>query len=78
MIIGTVLNSTPVRTGFGLEYRVLYDSNLEAKSQSGREGPGISRQPYSKGDRVVLEYRSSSSYGLWFIKGYEKDFENKA
>jgi hypothetical protein len=67
MILGTVTD-TPFRpTSFGLEHRVSFDVNLEAKSASGQEGPAISDQVYYPGDRVALEYRSTSSYGLWFI-----------
>ena len=72
MILGTVLESKAVKTGYGLEYRVQFDSNPEAKSMDGLAGTALSivgggRFAYRQGDRVVLEYRSASNYGLWFI-----------
>jgi hypothetical protein len=69
MILGTVTDTPFCPTSFGLEYRVNFDTNPEAKSASGQDGPALSDQVYYPGDRVALEYRSTSSYGLWFIVG---------
>ncbi len=69
MITGTILDSKPVRTSFGLEYRVMYDISENAKSQSGCEGPGLSSETLEAGDRVQLAYETGTSFGLWFIIG---------
>jgi hypothetical protein len=69
MVYGTILDSKPVRTSFGMEYRVMYDSNPEAKAQSGCAGPGISGEQFKPGDRVQLAYETGTSFGLWFIIG---------
>lgn len=83
MILGTVLESKAVRTGYGLEYRVQYDKNPDAFAMSGLAGTALSTEvvpgsndfwqilggqlSYRQGDRVVLQYRSGRGYGLWFI-----------
>jgi len=67
MILGTVTDLKPLRTEFGLEYQVNFDDNPAAKSASGLPGPALSPDQYNPGDRVALQYRSTSGYGLWFI-----------
>lgn len=71
MILGTVLEGKATRTIFGMEYRVQYDANPEAKCMSGLAGTALRRgiDKLKQGDRVVLEYQvgPARSYGLWFI-----------
>lgn len=71
MILGTVLPGKPVKTGFGLEYRLKFDVNPDAKSASGDpNGPAIafaSIHHISPGDRVELRYLTGHSFGLWHI-----------
>jgi hypothetical protein len=72
MILGTILESKPVRhTWGGAEYRVQWDKNPEAKSMDGRAGTALQGSAlhgaFHQGDRVVLVYKTGPSYGLWFI-----------
>ena len=71
-VLGTILESKAHQTIFGMEYRVQWDKNPEAKSMDGRAGTALyssTRPPLQQGDRVVLEYQvgPGHSYGLWFI-----------
>lgn len=70
MILGTILESKPVgHTWAGLEYRVQWDNNPAANAMDGRAGTALAanKPPFKQGDRIVLEYKSTRSYGLWFI-----------
>jgi hypothetical protein len=71
-ILGTILESKAVghRSWAGWEYRVQWDKNPGAKSMDGRAGTAVwqgSLNDLWQGTRVVLEYRTTPSSGLWFI-----------
>lgn len=69
MITETIRLSKAIRTSFGMQYEVQWDVNPAAKSASGLAGCAIALPGgvFKQGDRVQLMYRSTSSYGLWFI-----------
>lgn len=72
MILGTILESQAAghRTWAGWEYRVQWDDNPAANSMDGRAGTALwqgTLNELRQGDRVILEYRTGPSYGLWYI-----------
>ena len=83
MTNGTVLDIKPVYTSFGRAYQVKFDFDpAGGKAMSNRSGEAIdsifSNCPgyYRPGDRVRLEYRSTTSHGEWYIIGLAKTEAN--